>query len=111
WQFWIGVEGRLHLVELDPDWQHEVSISAGNEALRQECLNTLTQQFADRPELLAHVTPNYPPGAKRMLRDNGTWPQMLKAANVDLVTQEISHLSENAIHTKDGQRHEVDLII
>ena len=111
WQFWIGVEGRLHLVELDPEWKHEVSISAGNEALRQECLATLTQQFADRPELLPHVTPNYPPGAKRMLRDNGTWPQMLKAANVDLVTQEISHLSENAIHTKDGQRHEVDLII
>lgn len=111
WQFWIGVEGRLHLVELDPAWQHPVSISAGNEALRQECLATLRQQFAGRPDLLAHATPNYPPGAKRMLRDNGTWPQMLMAGNVDLVTQGISHLSENAIHTTDGQRHEVDLII
>ncbi|WP_147326256.1 flavin-containing monooxygenase [Hydrogenophaga borbori] len=111
WQFWIGVEGRLHLVELDPAWQHPVSISAGNEALRQECLAMLQQQFADRPDLLAHATPDYPPGAKRMLRDNGTWPQMLKAGNVGLVTQGISHLSENAIHTTDGQRHEVDLII
>ena len=111
WQFWIGVEGRLHLVEVDPEWKHEVSISAGNEMLRQECLSTLKQQFADRPELLEHVTPNYPPGAKRMLRDNGTWPEMLKAANVGLVTQEISHLTKDAIHTKDGKSYPVDLII
>jgi 4-hydroxyacetophenone monooxygenase len=111
WQFWIGVEGRLHLVEVDPEWKHPVSISAGNEALRQECLATLRQQFADRPDLLPYVTPDYPPGAKRMLRDNGTWPEMLKAAHVGVVTQEISHVTENAIHTRDGQSYEVDLII
>lgn len=111
WQFWIGVEGRLHLVEVDPAWKHEVSVSAGNEALRQECLATLRQQFADRPELLELVTPNYPPGAKRMLRDNGTWPEMLKAPQVELVTQEISHVTGDAIHTKDGKSHPVDLII
>lgn len=111
WQFWIGVEGRLHLVEVDPAWQHEVSISAGNEALRQECLAALREQFADRPDLLEHVTPNYPPGAKRMLRDNGTWPEMLKSEQVSLVTQEISHITEDAIYTKDGKSYPVDLVI
>lgn len=111
WQVWIGVEGRLHLVEADPDWKHPVSVSAANESLRSECLQTLQQQFADRPDLLEKVTPTYPPGAKRMLRDNGTWPQMLKSPNVDLITEGISHLSENAIHTVDGKVHEVDVII
>ena len=111
WQVWIGVEGRLHLVDVDPEWRHPVSVSAANESLRQECLETLERQFADRPELLPKVTPSYPPGAKRMLRDNGTWPEMLKSANVDLVTEGISHLSENAIHTADGQIHQVDVII
>lgn len=111
WQVWIGVEGRLHLVQVDPEWQHPVSVSAANESLRRECLDTLERQFADRPDLLPKVTPNYPPGAKRMLRDNGTWPEMLKSANVDLVTTGISHLSENAIHTVDGQTIPADVII
>jgi 4-hydroxyacetophenone monooxygenase len=111
WQVWIGVEGRLHLVGVDPEWKHPVSVSAANEMLRQECLETLERQFADRPELLQKVTPTYPPGAKRMLRDNGTWPAMLKSANVALVTEGISHLSENALHTLDGQTHPVDVII
>lgn len=111
WQVWIGVEGRLHLVAVDPDWQHPVSCSAANETLRRECLDTLERQFADRPDLLPMVTPNYPPGAKRMLRDNGTWPEMLKSANVDLITTGISHLSEKAIHTVDGRTIEADVII
>lgn len=111
WQVWIGVEGRLHLVEVDPNWKHPVSVSAANEALRQECLATMVQQFARRPDLLEKATPSYPPGAKRMLRDNGTWPEMLMSPNVNLVTESISHLSKHAIHTKDGQRHAVDVII
>lgn len=111
WQVWIGVEGRLHLVEVDPEWNHPVSVSAANEVLRQECLATLAQQFQDRPDLLEKVTPSYPPGAKRMLRDNGTWPEMLKSDNVALVTTGISHLSEHAIHTVDGHVIEVDVII
>lgn len=111
WQVWIGVEGRLPLVEVDPAWKHPVSVSAANEALRQECLSTLAQQFADRPDLLPKVTPDYPPGAKRMLRDNGMWAEMLKSGNVDLVTDGIARLSENAIHTEDGKSHPVDVIV
>lgn len=111
WQVWIGVEGRLHLVEVDPDWKHPVSVSAANESLRQECLSILVQQFSDRPDLLPKVTPDYPPGAKRMLRDNGTWAAMLKSENVDLVTDRITHLSEHAIHTADGRSHPVDVIV
>ena len=111
WQVWIGVEGRLHLMEVDPAWKHPVSVSAANESLRRECLDTLERQFADRPDLLPKVTPDYPPGAKRMLRDNGTWPEMLKSANVELVTQGISHLSEDAVHTADGQAHPADVLI
>ena len=111
WQVWIGVEGRLHLVEVDPAWKHPISVSAANEKLRQECLATLEQQFADRPDLLSKVTPDYPPGAKRMLRDNGMWAEMLKSSNVDLVTQGIECISENAIQTVDGEVHPVDVIV
>ena len=36
-------------------------------------------EFADRPDLLEHVVPTYPPGAKRMLRDNGVWARRAQA--------------------------------
>jgi len=45
-----------------------------------------------------------------MLRDNN-WYQMLKRSNVDLVTDSISHVTENAIVMKDGTRHIVDVIV
>ena len=111
WQVWIGVEGRLHLMEVDPAWTHPVSVSAANELLRQECLKVLEQQFADRPDLLRQVTPNYPPGAKRLLRDNGMWASMLKSPHVDLVTDGIARISEGAIHTTAGAAHPVDVIV
>lgn len=111
WQVWIGVEGRLHLVEVDPAWKHPVSVSEANEALRLECLAELQRQFSDRPDLLEKVIPDYPPGAKRMLRDNGMWAEMLKSDNVDLVTDHIAHLTANAIVTKDGREHPVDVLI
>ena len=38
------------------------------------------------PDLLAKVVPNYPPGAKRLVRDNGVWATTLKRQNVHLIS-------------------------
>ncbi|WP_180683914.1 flavin-containing monooxygenase [Tepidicella baoligensis] len=111
WQFWIAVEGRLPLVEVEPDWDHPISVGRANEQLRQECMAALERQFQHRPDLLAKMTPNYPPGAKRMLRDNGVWGAMLQRDHVQLVSEPISHLTADGITTQDGQLHGVDVII
>lgn len=111
WQFWMAVEGRLPLVEVEPGWEHPVSVGRANEQLRQECMAVLQSQFADRPDLLAKMTPSYPPGGKRMLRDNGVWGAMLRQPHVSLVSEPISHLTADGIVSKDGQSHPVDVII
>ncbi|WP_417426994.1 flavin-containing monooxygenase [Hoeflea sp.] len=111
WQFWIAAEGRLPLVEVDEDWQHPISVSRANEGLRQECMVHLEMQLQDRPDLLKKLTPTYPPGAKRMLRDNGVWTSALKQPHASLVTERIDHIEDDAIVTADGERHQVDVIV
>lgn len=111
WQFWIAAEGRLPLVKVDKSWQHPVTISESNEALRQECLAHLREQLHDRPDLLEPMSPSYPPGAKRMLRDNGVWARALKQPHTRLVTAGIDHVEPNAIVFADGSRREVDVIV
>ena len=111
WQFWIAVEGRLPLVEAEPDWDHPISVGKANEQLRQECLAHLAKQFANRPDLLEKMTPNYPPGGKRMLRDNGVWAAMLNQQNVELVSDGIASITPDGIKTSKGELHKVDVII
>src|SRR5690606_25064212 len=93
------------------DWQHPISVGRANEGLRQECMAYLEAQLKDRPDLLAKLTPTYPPGAKRMLRDNGVWTSALKQPHVHLVTEHIDRIESDAIVTRDGARHEADIIV
>ena len=60
----------------------------------------LESQFADRPDLLEKVIPAYPPGAKRILRDNGVWAAHAQA-------RQRPSSSPTAIReiTPDGHRH------
>jgi 4-hydroxyacetophenone monooxygenase len=112
WLFWRLAEGALPAAQVDPDWTSENgSISERNDELRALLTMYIQHQFADAPELLEHVVPRYPPLAKRMLLDNGTWARCLKRANVRLVTDPIEQITETAIRTEDGLVHDIDVII
>lgn len=111
WQFWIAVEGRLPLTEVEDDWDHPVSVGRKNEELRQGCIRWLAGQYDDRPDLLAKMTPNYPPSAKRMLRDNGVWAAMLKRPHVELSTIGIDSVTPSGIRTADGETHDFDVLV
>src|SRR5690606_27818769 len=98
-------------VVIDPDWHMpDVSVSEDNEQLRQWLLAYIDEQLADRPDLKAKVTPDYPPGGKRYCMDNG-WFTMLKRDNVSLETDGIDRIVENGIVTTDGRLIELDVII
>jgi 4-hydroxyacetophenone monooxygenase len=111
WQFLLSTEGRMKTAIVDENWQHPVSVSAANEEIRILCADYLEKQFSDRPDLLEKVMPNYPPGAKRMLRDNGAWAQTLKRDDTELISSAISEITPTGIRTADGELHEVDVII
>ncbi|MGE4056822.1 MAG: flavin-containing monooxygenase [Vicinamibacterales bacterium] len=111
YQFWVSVEGRRRFVEVNPDWDDPETVSQANAEMRQALVDHLAEQLQDRPDLLPKMTPHYPPGAKRMLRDNGVWAAALKRDNVQLVTNGIREIVPNGVVTDDGSVHEVDIII
>ncbi len=110
-QFWVSVEGRRPFMEVDTEWDIPGSVSPRNEALRQALTAHLHRQFGDRPDLLAKVVPSYPPGAKRMMRDNGVWPAALQREHVELVTEPITEIVPDGLRTADGRHHPVDVIV
>ena len=64
------------------------------------------------PICSTHVVPTYPPGAKRMLRDNGVWARTLKRDNVaPRHGRDRRDHAERASSWPTASEHEVDVII
>ncbi|WP_152222505.1 NAD(P)/FAD-dependent oxidoreductase [Pseudomonas sp. SCB32] len=61
-------------------------------------------------DLRARLEPDYPLGCKRILISNDYYPALARS-NVKLVDTGIREVTEDAIVTRDGQRHPVDTII
>ncbi len=112
WLFWRYAEGMLPAVKVDPEWDgHGQSVSAANEQMRMLLGMYIGLCFGDRPDLLPKVMPDYPPAAKRIVRDNGIWATTLKRDNVHLITEPIAGIEPTGLHMRDGTSHDVDVII
>ena len=112
WLFCSSVEGILPSAYADPDWSgDDRSVSKANDELRALLTAHIERQYADAPELVDSVVPDYPPAAKRMLRDNGDWARTLKQDHVHLVTTPIERITERGVVTADGVEHDVDVLI
>ncbi len=110
--FWKMGDGVLAGVRVEPDWEpKDQAVGLFNDILRQLLTGYLSEQFADRPDLLDKALPTYPPGAKRLLRDNGVWAGALKRDNVQLITESIREITPKGVVTADGVAHDVDVII
>ena len=110
-QFWASVEGRRAFMKVDPEWSSKDSVSQLNDLMRSTLISYFEEQFADRPDLLPHVIPDYPPGGKRMLRDDGVWAPTLMRDNVSLVTSGIREITPTGVITNDGETIELDVIV
>jgi 4-hydroxyacetophenone monooxygenase len=112
WLFWRTHEGMLVAATADPDWPGApASVSALNDMVRMVLTEYLKSQFAADPDLLAKVTPTYPPISKRVVRDNGVWASTLLRDDVELVTDGIAAINPTGITTTDGNHHPADVII
>ncbi len=108
---WQSSDKLLELVRAEPDWSDFPHTANAVSAARREILvKWIQDQVGDDPELAAKVTPNYPPMAKRMLQDNGSWLRCLKRDHVELVNDQIVAVDEKGIVTADG-RYDVDVIV
>ena len=110
--FWPGSDGLMPSLVVDPEWPHpERAVNAVNDGMRAMFTQFMANQIGDDPELLAKVTPTYPPFGKRMLQDNGSWLAALKRDNVDLVTEHIDAITPIGVRCAGGRDYAVDAIV
>ncbi len=108
---WQSSDKALDVIRIDPDWPGLPHSANALSAQRREVLvQYLRDQVGDDPELLAKVTPDYPPMGKRMLQDNGSWLRCLQRPNVELITDDIEGFDEHGIVT-DKRRYDVDVVV
>lgn len=110
--YWFAADGLFPNVLKDPDWQDEsgLSVSAGNEGVRQYALAYMAAKFADRPDLLEKLTPDFPIFSKRIIMDGG-WFDALKRDNVTLETGRVERITERSIIMADGTEYEIDVLV
>lgn len=103
--------GNLPAATVDPDYPPtELAVSAANDALRADLTKYLQEQAGDREDLREQIIPNYPPAAKRIICDDGTWVATLKRDNVELVSHAVQAIDEDGVLA--GDRHfEADIIL
>ncbi len=110
--FWKSAEGLLGSVTAEPGWNRpEHSVSQANEDFRAQLVENMQTHFADDADLLAKCMPDYPPGSKRMLIDDGRWFRTLKRDNVALVTDSIDRITPQGVRCENGDMHEFDVLI
>ena len=108
WTFNDRVHGTLFR---DPDWDHpERAVNAINDGHRRAFTRYVKEQLEDRPDLIEHVLPDYPPFAKRMLLDNG-WYRTIKKDHVALIPEHLAKVEGNTLHSSSGKTVEADVII
>ena len=109
--FYPGAGLSVDRNRIDPEWDDGGhSVSAANAATREMFSALMLAQLGDDEELKAKVLPDYPPTAKRMLQDNGSWLACLRKDNVELVRTGIERIVADGIVTVDGTFRPADII-
>jgi 4-hydroxyacetophenone monooxygenase len=116
--FFTACETAYQMNLVDEAWmkEHSTSTSALNEALRQSSLQYIHECFGEDSEMARKLTPDFPYGGKRPVRDPGDFEPggyywALAQPHVDLVTSAISRVVPEGIVTADGRLIELDAII
>ncbi|MEJ7931405.1 NAD(P)/FAD-dependent oxidoreductase [Ramlibacter sp. AN1015] len=108
--FWANSDALHQALQKAPGWSDSRSISPLNADLRKDWEGHMRSCAGDDRELLGKVLPDYPPFGKRPLLDN-KWFEMLRRPNVELVTDPVDRIDGDAVVTRSGSRHPVDVIV
>ncbi|MEN3975884.1 NAD(P)/FAD-dependent oxidoreductase [Emcibacter sp. SYSU 3D8] len=105
--------GRLHRWQLywmlESRWPLFLGRNRRNAQEKRLALRHLEAQVPD-PDLRAKLTPDYPPGCKRILVSDDFYPALARE-HVDLVTDPIARIAPDGVVTADGALHRADVII
>ncbi|WP_298587264.1 NAD(P)/FAD-dependent oxidoreductase [uncultured Kocuria sp.] len=114
-RLWVtagGIDGRMHIATAEEGWEGApLSVSRANEEFRQAIIRRMEEQYEGRPDLLEKAIPQYPPSAKRMLRDNGVWAAALRAPQTEVISEGLASFTPTGLVTADGRELDVDVVI
>ncbi|ORB32588.1 flavin-containing monooxygenase [Mycolicibacterium parafortuitum] len=109
--WWPIADALDEQITIDPEWDAGgLSVSAGNQGIR-DMFTAWMRAFTDDEDLLAKVTPNYPPMGKRTLQDDGTWLTTLQRDDVELVTGGIAAITADGVTGADGVHRRADVLV
>ena len=112
WYFIPSIEGMLSSVSVDHNWDiSKNSCSEKNHELMVKMKSYIQNEFEDRPDLLKLSIPNYPPGSKRPVLDDGSWAKALKNSKTKLHTKPINQIDNNGIVLSNNSKINLDTII
>lgn len=103
---------RLYMAQELREWRgafFRPGARANTEA-RQAALAYIDEIFADRPDLKAAVTPNYPFAGKRAVMSSDFFPA-LKRPNVLVVPQAVVSVRPDGVVDALGRLHKADVIV
>ena len=104
--------GMLERITVDPAYgASETALSAVNAQLRGDFEAWMRPQMGERSDLEGVVIPSSPVGAKRILRDNGTWIRTLRRDDVEVVSGAIDAITPAGVRTADGTEHGCDVLV
>ena len=109
--WWPIADALDEQITIDPEWDNGgLSVSAGNQAIR-EMFVAWMRAFTTDEELLAKVTPTYPPMGKRTLQDNGTWLITLQRDDVELISDGIAEITAHGVTDVNGVSRPADVLL
>jgi 4-hydroxyacetophenone monooxygenase len=109
--FWLASDNLYPVPRIDPEWAAKhLSVSKVNDNVMQVSLRYLQNSFADRPDLIEKLTPDFRPYAKRIVKDPGFFAA-LKRDNVTLHRASFASVRPDGIVTTEGTFIPVDVIL
>ncbi|MDC0770820.1 flavin-containing monooxygenase [Streptomyces sp. HD] len=109
--YWWAADKGWPVPRIDEEWYAtHVSASPANDAVMQVCLRYLDEAFADRPDLKEKLTPDFPPFAKRIVKDPGFF-QAVKRDNVSVHRASFQKIRPDGVVTTEGRFIAADVII
>jgi 4-hydroxyacetophenone monooxygenase len=110
-QAWIFGD-RLHAsMQIDPAWpEPDTAINKINDRHRRFLLSHIEHKLQDRPDLVQHCVPDYPPYGKRPLLDHG-WYDALRRPDVSLVSGAVAEMRQHGVVDATGTEHPVDVLV
>ncbi len=108
--FFNADQGFLTQITLQKNKQ-EIIESEENKNFKNTLLEFFSTYIEKDNPLYEKVIPDYPPGAKRILLDDGSWLKMLQKEQVELVTDKLSSIDEEGLTTNNGIYRKADVVI